>query len=220
MAGRLKIESYKKIDFAQGNKVDEYEVAFNPEKFSHDFSIAYDKQQAVGSSGTETRYFKTLPEKISFSLLFDATIELEENKDKNVNDELTKFKDVVFTFNGDIHRPNYLKLNWGNFFFKGQIESMQITYTAFSSEGDPLKAHADVTFLQVKEQATRLSEENKSSPDLTHIYHVKDGDSLTMISNKIYGSPYYFIDIAKANNLHSFRALTPGIQLILPPIKD
>lgn len=220
MAGRLKIVSYSKIDFADGNKVDEYEVLFNPEKFSHDFEIAYDKQQAIGSSGTETRYFKTLPERISFSLIFDSTIELEENKDKNVNDELNKFKDIVFTFNGDIHRPNYLKLSWGNFFFKGQIESMQIAYTTFSSEGDPMKASADVHFIQVKEQSTRLSEENKSSPDLTHIYHVKEGDSLTMISNKIYGSPYYYMEIARVNKLHNFRILRPGIQLILPPIKN
>ncbi|HKK81154.1 MAG TPA: LysM peptidoglycan-binding domain-containing protein, partial [Prolixibacteraceae bacterium] len=172
----------------------------------------------IGSSGTETRYFKTLPEKISFSLLFDSTIELEENKNKNVNVEINKFKDIVFKYNGDIHRPNYLKLTWGNFFFKGQVESMQITYTAFSSDGDPQKAYADVHFIQVKDQQSRLSEENKSSPDLTHIYNVKEGDSLTIIANQIYGDPRYYISIAKVNNLNNFRKLKPGDQLILPPI--
>lgn len=218
MANKLKIESYKNLDFSQGNKIEEYTVTFNPEKFSHDFRIAYDKQQAIGSSGTETRYFKTLPESISFSLLFDSTIELEDNKDKNVNTELNKFKDVVFKYNGDIHRPNYLKLIWGNFFFKGQVESMQITYTAFSSEGDPQKATADVHFIQVKEQKTRLSEENKSSPDLTHVYNVKEGDTITIIASRIYGNPRYYLNIAKVNKLKSFREIKPGMQLILPPI--
>lgn len=219
MASKLKIESYKNIDFSQGNKIDEYDVIFNPEKFSHDFNIAYDKQQAIGSSGTETRYFKTLPERISFSLIFDSTIELVDNKDKNVNKEIDHFKEVVFKYNGDIHRPNFLKLTWGNFFFKGQVESMQINYTSFSSEGDPQKAIADVHFIQVKELSTRLSEENKSSPDLTHVYQVKEGDKITMIANQIYGDPSYYLDIARINKLNNFRALKPGTQLLLPPIK-
>jgi hypothetical protein len=218
MAAKLKIESYKKIDFSQGSKIDEYTVAFNPDKFSHDFKIAYDKQQAIGSSGTDSRYFKTLPERIRFSLLFDSTIELEENKGKDVNTEINNFKDVVFTYNGDIHRPNYLKLTWGNFFFKGQVESMQLTYTAFSAEGDPQRAYADVTFLQTKEQATRLSEENKSSPDLTHLYSVKEGDTITMIADKIYGDPRYYLDIVRINKLKNFRVLKPGSQLVLPPL--
>ncbi|MBU0487550.1 MAG: LysM peptidoglycan-binding domain-containing protein [Bacteroidetes bacterium] len=216
---KLKIESYQKSNFT--GKVGDFTAKFNPAKLQHEFAVHYDLLQAFGTSGTEGRYNKSLPEKITFELLFDDTILSPGSTahKPSVNTEIQSFRDTVFTYNGTIHRPNYLKLIWGEFFFKGQVSSLNFTYNAFSPQGEPLKVKADVVFIAVKDTASRLSAENKSSPDLTHIYQVKEGDTLPMLAHRIYGNPAYYLEIAQVNNLDSFRVLKPGDRIILPPIE-
>ena len=50
-------------------------------------------------------------------------------------------------------------------------------------------------------------------------YTVKDGDDLRLISNQAYGSPDFFLEIARANNLINFRRLSAGTELELPTIE-
>lgn len=52
----------------------------------------------------------------------------------------------------------------------------------------------------------------------TIIRIVKDGDTLPQLSQEIYNSKDYYVQVAKYNKLNKFRDLTPGMQLIFPPI--
>jgi nucleoid-associated protein YgaU len=61
--------------------------------------------------------------------------------------------------------------------------------------------------------------ENNSSPDLTHIRMVKDGDTLPLMSFRIYGDSKYYLEVAKANNITNFRKLTVGRKIFFPPIE-
>ncbi len=215
---KLKIIAYKKIDFS--GKVGEYILRYNPSVIKHNFSVAYDSSQTLGSSGTENKYRFSEPETISFDLIFDDTVLAPEEKagEYQVDKDIKEFKKLVFTYNGDIHRPNYLMLSWGEFIFKGQISNLSFSYTAFSSDGKALKANANVTFVQVIDTKSRLSNENKSSPDLTHFYTIKEGDSLPYICFKFYNNPAYYIDVARVNKLDNFRLLTAGDKIIIPPL--
>lgn len=40
------------------------------------------------------------------------------------------------------------------------------------------------------------------------------------MTQKIYGDPAYYIQIAKVNNLNNFRKLKTGTNLKFPPIKE
>lgn len=216
---KLKVIAYENNDFS--SQVGEYTLRFNPEKLDRKFSIVYDNSQAQGTSGRDNKYKYTEPESIGFEFLFDNTIQFQHEKEiKAVTKQVTDFKDLLFKYNGSIHRPNFLKLIWGSFLFKGQAENMNVSFTAFSPEGEPLRAKADVKFVQVVSIKTRNAEEQRSSPDLTHYYVVKQGDTLPVISQKIYGTPMYYLEIARVNRLNNFRKLNPGKQLILPPLKE
>jgi hypothetical protein len=214
---KIKIIAFKKIDFT--GKVGEYELRYNPENIQHNFGISYENLQSFGSSGTEGKYKYSYPETISFNFIFDNTIVQETALKRTVNDDIKKFKDLVFTYNGTIHRPNFLKLSWGNFLFNCQIVDCNITYKAFTPDGKPLKADAAVKFMQVRDIKTRLKEENKSSPDLSHLYIVKEGDTLPSISFQVYGSINYYLHLAKINRINNFRSLQAGQKLILPPLE-
>lgn len=216
---KLKITSYKKDTFSNSDKVGEFIVRFNPTTIEHQYDIVYDETQAAGSSGSENKYQFSKPEIISFDLIFENTFIAEDEKKKyNVAKAIEKFKKVIIDFNGSIHRPNYLRLSWGKFTFKGQVKDLSFTYTSFTRDGMPLQATASVSFIEVINIKTRLAEENKSSPDLTHIITIREGDTLPGLCYDIYGDPAYYLAVAKFNEINNFRKLQAGDRVILPPL--
>ena len=66
---------------------------------------------------------------------------------------------------------------------------------------------------------TESSLKDNQSPDLTHMITVKAGDTLPMLCASIYGNRQMHHEVAKINNLISFRHIEPGTELIFPPIK-
>jgi nucleoid-associated protein YgaU len=65
-----------------------------------------------------------------------------------------------------------------------------------------------------------MAEENKSSPDLTHVRVVKAGDTLPLLTKAIYGSSRDYLRVAEHNGLDNFRDLTPGRRLVFPPLEQ
>jgi len=217
---KLKITGYKKDTFANGDKAGEFTVRYNPTSINHTFNLVYDEVQPVGSSASENQYRYTKPEEIGFELIFDNTFVAEDDEtDYDVDKMISDFKKVVVDFDGTIHRPNYVKLAWGKITFRGQVKDLSFAYSSFTADGIPLKATANVTFQEVMNIKERLAEENKSSPDLTHIITIKEGDTLPGLCNKIYSNPIYYAEIARINKLDSFRKLHAGDRIILPPLE-
>ena len=60
---------------------------------------------------------------------------------------------------------------------------------------------------------------NRSSPDLSHLVEVRDGDTLPLLCDRIYGDAAYYVDVARFNGLDNFRQLTPGVRLHFPPLE-
>lgn len=218
-SNKLKITGYKKDTFSNGDKTGEFSVRYNPASINHTFNLVYDEVQAVGSSASENKYRYTKPEEISFELIFDNTFVAEDDDtDYDVDKMIKDFKKIVVDFDGSIHRPNFVRLAWGKITFKGQLKDLSFSYSSFTASGIPLKAKANVSFVEVMNIKERLAEENKSSPDLTHIITIKDGDTLPGLCNQIYANPIYYIEIAKINKLDNFRKLKAGDRIILPPL--
>ncbi len=174
----------------------------------------------MGASASESKYKNSKPEEISFDLIFDNTFIAEDDTNQfDVSQALRDFKALAIDFNGDIHRPNYLSLEWGELLFKGQVKDAAFSYTAFTADGIPLKATAKLTFTGVLNIDERLAKENKSSPDLTHIITIKEGDTLPGLCHQIYNNPAYYLKVAKINKIDNFRKLKAGSQVILPPLQ-
>jgi nucleoid-associated protein YgaU len=47
---------------------------------------------------------------------------------------------------------------------------------------------------------------------------VKSGDTLPLLAKEIYGSSEYYLRVAEVNGIDDFRNLTPGQQIIFPPL--
>jgi len=194
-----------------------YTVTINPEKYSHHYEISYNDEQAPGTAGSSSRFDKTLPDKVDFELIFDSTGAIPGSA-ADASQEIEKFRKVVYNFNGSVHSPNYLTISWGTMLFNCRLTSMEVSYTLFKPDGTPLRAKVNVSFQGYTDYKTLALQQNKQSPDMTHVVTVVAGDTLPLLCYKIYGSPSYYAEVAKVNNILHFRDIRPGTRLFFPPL--
>jgi len=56
------------------------------------------------------------------------------------------------------------------------------------------------------------------SPPIDRMVTVVAGDTLPALCKQIYGDSRFYVQVAKYNKLNKFRSLTPGTQLLFPPL--
>ncbi|MBD78261.1 MAG: hypothetical protein CL840_05010 [Crocinitomicaceae bacterium] len=223
MHDRLKIASFKDNKFSIPLA---WSTVFiiNPASYTHEHKVDYNEDVPVGAPGTPLMFKGIPPETISFDVIFDATGAIDAPtllpvSKLPIGAQITLFKKVCFDYNGDIHEPNYLVINWGTLVFKCKLTSLKLEYTLFQQNGIPLRAKASCSFVKAIDASTLSKEANNKSPDLTHLIEVRQGDSLPLICNNVYGDPSYYMEVARYNKIVNFRNLAPGTKLYLPPIK-
>ncbi len=215
---KMQLVAYSDDGFSNAVANGSYTVMINPESLKWDRSIQYNEQQAPDSGKASSKYKVTPAEKLSFDLVIDCTGVVDSSR-VDLPTELNQLKKVVYDYNGDIHRPNFVTISWGkNTTFEGILDSINTTFNYFKPDGTPLRAKVSLSFSSYTDVATAAKEENKTSPDLTHLISVSAGDSLPGISQDIYSSPEYYVQLAKYNDLNKFRALAIGTAITVPPL--
>jgi hypothetical protein len=230
MPGTGKLEKMLILAFSDSEKAenggvndadDQFEALINPESYTLQYKLKFSQgAQGQGTSGAQLKYEYTEPDEITFDFLFDNTGIIDGQPRESVVDDLKKMKDVLIGYKGDSHEPRHLKLVWGeNSIFKGRVTELSINHKMFKPDGTPIRAIATVKFKSSIEEQKRAAKENKSSPDLTHIRKVKQGDTLPLMCYSNYGYPKYYLQVAEVNGLANFRQLKPGTDLFFPPLK-
>lgn len=237
MAGQLtKVVFLVFKDKKYTKPIGSFELPINPEQFSQAFKVEYDLKQAQGSKGSDPKFKFTRPEELKLDFTFDGTGVIPMSNQtaradqprqfyKDVVGQVQAFLDVVYTMDSKTHKPNFLRLLWGNFSFGSKdgfdciLKDLQINYTLFAPDGKPLRAKISATFVNYIEQVRRVREEGKESPDVTHLRKVKAGDTLPLMTHEIYGDPSYYLQVAKVNGLVNFRRLATNTDLRFPPIE-
>lgn len=219
---KLKIKGFKDERFSQEIADGEFNTLLNPENYRIKYEVSQNRQQAQGTSSAAPRFNKTLPEDLQLDFIFDRSGVIKGYDDKSgegIIGDIEKFKKIVLDYNGEKHKPNYLVISWGSLLFKGSLKDMEITYKLFKPDGTPIRANVRATFKGFVEDNLRVARENNNSPDLTHIRLVSEGDTLPLMTFRIYGDSKYYLEVAKANKLVNFRKLIPGQEIFFPPIE-
>ncbi|MFB6317226.1 hypothetical protein [Saccharicrinis sp. FJH54] len=224
---KLRIKAYSDEQFSNEVADGEFRTLLNPEKYTYRYRIEQNEDQAQGTSSAAPHFNKALPEDLTLDFVFDRTgvIADPDNSGSTMKDEgngiiddVEKFKEVVFDYNGDEHKPNYLLISWGTLLFKGSLTEMDITYKLFKGDGTPLRAVAKAKFRGFVEDNLRVARENNSSPDLTHIRTVHEGDTLPLMAFRIYGDSRFYLQVAEVNGITNFRKLQVGQKIMFPPV--
>lgn len=217
----LAYENKQKDKAVTGPKV--FFVPINPETYSLNLAIEYEKKKSQGSQGTAPKYTGTKPRELKLDFVLDGTGTVEgyhkSHDGKTVAEQLDHLLAVTYDMNGKTHAPNYLKVRWGKeLTFDCVLTKIDVNYTLFDRTGMPLRGKVSATFLGHKEEVKRLREEDKNSPDLTHVFVLEAEETLPSRAFDVYGSNDYYREVAAANDLTSFRNLPSGTSLIYPPV--
>lgn len=221
---KVLIHAYEDEDFQQKSSLTPNPISLpiNPESFTQNFKVALNQQQGQGNQGTNPDYKGTKPEELKLDFVFDGTETVDgyryNSDDHSVKNQLEIFMNTVYNMNGEIHRPHFLQVQWGDFMFPCILSNLDLNYTLFKPNGDPLRIKVSATFLNYVAQKERTARERRRSPDLTHVRQVKAGDRLDLMTHKIYKKSTYVTQIAWVNGLTSFRTLDAGSELTFPPL--
>ena len=130
-----------------------FQVQYNPKEFKADKAVSWKEHDDQGQTLPNLEFQKGAPMVVSMDLYFDTTN--EENSDvrtKWVNGLLCLTNAVVKLSEGstDKKRPPKVKFTWGSFQLTAVVESVNVTYLMFGSDGTPIRARCA---LKMKEWA-------------------------------------------------------------------
>ncbi|WP_267221333.1 LysM peptidoglycan-binding domain-containing protein [Dyella silvae] len=203
----------------KGNSIS---LLINPSELTLSRKTQFGGCVPMGDIGSGRNFSRMQPGTLDFSTVFDGTgvvpVPSNLNLPAEVEDQLNALNDVVYTYKGQQHQPNVVQVLWGRLAFYGRLTSFNIEYTLFRPSGAPLRATAKMTFQGYKNPQEAILEADMSSPDLSHSVVVTEGDTLPLLCHRIYGDSRYYVDVARFNGLHGFRALKPGLTLHFPPL--
>ncbi|GEN77682.1 CIS tube protein [Chryseobacterium hagamense] len=230
---KLTIGTYEDSDYKRRIKNGAFTAFINPTGFSVTYKTELDLKQPIGTAGAPAKYIATRSSDLQLEFLFDGTGVTEANSGiklinvikgksfakKAVTQQIKDFYEATGKLEGSIHKPFNVILNWGDFEFKGILAEFTIEYKLFNNEGQPLRAIGKAKFVTSISPKLEAKESDRKSPDLTHKRTVQDGDTLPLMTERVYGDSKYYLEVAKVNNLINFRQLVPGDELYFPPIE-
>lgn len=200
-----------------------YKLLINPAEFSHERTICYNTRRTQGQVGNPVRFSAINPDKISFSVVFDGTGAVPSPQGlfgtPEVADQIESLSRIVYAYQGGKHQPNPVQILWGTLIFYGRLQSLATQYTLFKPGGAPLRAKADLQFMGFVSSEQGRIQADRSSPDLSHAVEVREGDTLPLLCQRIYGDSRYYPEVAAYNGLREFRRLQPGARLHFPPLR-
>jgi hypothetical protein len=214
----LKITGCTDKNFRQTLPGPPYVVMLNPDNIKWHREIEYNEEQAPDSSAPSQKYKRTPSDKLSFDIVIDCS-GVVDNKRTSMADEVSALEKIVYTYNGDKHRPNFVRVQWGkNMMFKGLLDTFETSYTLFRPDGSPLRAKVSLSFSQYVAPQTVAQKDQKKSPDVSHLITVVEGLNLPQLCYQVWEKETYYVQVARFNNLNKFRNLKGGERLIFPPI--
>ena len=103
--------------------------------------------------------------------------------------------------------------------FHGQVKKFEVDYTLFDNKGNPLRASVSLTFTGFRSSEEERKKFSKESPDMSRLITVKEGETLPYLCHRIYGDSLLVREVARFNDMDSFRNIPAGTQLLFPPLK-
>ena len=206
---------------ATGGK--KFEAFVNPAKITHSRKLSFNNENTANSTAKDVKQYQGYEQdELHMELVFDGTGFIEGAKgssDIDVPGQIKDLKNVVYDYEGSIHKPHYLTVNWGGYGFKGHLQDMTIEYDLFSSDGKALRANVNLSFVGHEDFEAAQRSANNQSPDMSHVNLVRDSDALPLMCNEIYDDMKYYVQIAELNGLTNFRNLKVGDRLLFPPLE-
>lgn len=216
---KLQIQSFS--DPVCTQKISEpIKLFINPDNYSRNSTINYKDVNVIADSKKSLVFAGMGTDKLNLNkLIIDGTGIVPLGGYANADAYIEALRNVVYQFNGGMHQAGFIMVTWGKLKFIGVCKSFNINYVMFKPDGTTLRAFIDISFESSVDLKTKAKIAGLQSPDLTHIRSVKAGDTLPLMTFRIYGDSSYYLEVARINKLRNIHALKPGDQIYFPPLK-
>jgi nucleoid-associated protein YgaU len=211
----------EKAVLQNGNTEQVIPVLFNPEEYTLKRGVNYARIPVVGLSGPITQFVNGEAATLDMELFLD-TLEAHEHAGQRLNAAGADVRQLVQRVVGlmDIdpttHAPPVLLFVWGSLSFNCVLTSATQTYVMFRPDGVPVRARLQVSFSEFRSVDLEAKQVKRETSDYTKTYVVGQGEDLSAIAAREYGTPALWRAIALYNQLDDPRALSVGQTLSIP----
>lgn len=216
------------IDVENGKSIT---VMFNPTEYGLSTSVNYSEVKVPGLDGAISQYISGNSDTLSIELMFNTYVPPRYNPNSGKVDAVRgiDMEDVsVYTqkiynltkISGSLHRPPICTFKWGSLQFKGTVRDVQQKFTMFLDSGKPVRAVVTVKFSSVLDVVLSKKNSPWESPDRTKYRVLDEGSSLWQLAYDEYGNADKWKEIARANGISNPLDISPGMEIILPPLKS
>jgi hypothetical protein len=205
----------------------ELEVQFNPTEYTLNKALQIAEIPIPGLDMPILQFVRGQTETLSLELFFDVTeAGTGENNFVGVTSKTDAFYDLI-KIDPHTHAPPVCRFCWGDFWFAGNrllgmeciVESVKQRFTLFNPDGFPLRAILTVSLKEYKTLEDQINETPFSSPERTHTWVVRTGDTLSRIAADKYNDSRLWRAIADQNKILDPLDLKPGTVLEVPSIR-
>ncbi|WP_293670299.1 hypothetical protein [uncultured Parabacteroides sp.] len=217
--GKMYITAYTDGDFRSECK-SALELPINPDKLKLSKGVRHAEDKQLGSLNGSNVYVRYRPETMYFECLLDMTNTMEDDDEKKpVHDVVNDIEERLYDYNTEGHRPSFVKVEYGDITFFGQLKTLETEYTLFDPDGIALRAELKVTLTGYCSQKEEKKHFSKHSPDVSRLVTLKEGQTLAALCYEIYGDPLLVRQVARFNNLNGYRNVPAGTQILFPMLK-
>jgi hypothetical protein len=204
-------------------KGDRIRCLFNPAELTITKANTWNAGESKGRNAPELRFQGGQPGTLTLSLTLDTT---DSGTDVTTHtDALLDLMKVDPALAGSDRqrnkaRPPWVEFHWGKLHsFRAIIERLQVKFTYFASSGMPLRAKAELSLKQYKDEGERpLQNPTSYTPTLHTVHRVVHGETLDRIAASYYADPTRWRLIAEANAVVDPLAVPAGTLLVIPEI--
>src|SRR5690606_33145647 len=143
---KLQIEAYASEDREQGGEpIATFSVQFNPASFTRALEIEFEQENGSGNSTGSAQFKRFKPQDYTIDFIVDGTGATGGDR-LDVTETVDAFLAVTYEMDGDLHRPRYLRLVWGDMALRCVLKSASVNFTLFRPDGKPLRAKVTAVF--------------------------------------------------------------------------
>ena len=202
-------------------------VMFNPEEYTVNRDVNYAQTTIPGLSAPLIQFVSGNMQTLEMELFLDTYEEHRSgssvlNRAGSDVRELTSRVTELMSINGSTHAPPVLLFVWASLSFTCVLARASQRFTMFLPDGTPVRASLQVTFNEFRNVDLEAKEVKRETADYSKTREVHEGDTLSAIAEREYGTPRLWRPIALRNDIDDPRDLAVGQRLIVPklPYRD
>ena len=202
-------------------------VMFNPEEYTVNKDNNFAQSAIPGLSAPLIQFVSGNMQTLEMELFLDTYEQHSANNAvlngagadvRELTSQITNLLDIDPT----THAPPVVLFIWGTLSFTCVLARASQRFSMFLADGTPVRANIQVTFNEFRNVDLEAKEVKRETSDYSKTYQVHEGETLSAIAAKEYGTTKLWRPIALRNNINNPTELAIGQRLIVPrlPYRD